>query len=204
MLPLVVLTLVAPAVFAVEIKKSRFIARASRANTRAEAAAFVAASQEAKANHNAWAFKMGQDYRFHDDGEVGGTAGRPILRAIERWGLDHVVVVVTRYFGGIKLGAGGLARAYGGTAAECLRLASTVEVQQRIRVRVEAAFALTGAVFSAIDKAGAERLGEEYRDDGIVLELAIDASALESFRMAIQDATRGGAVVTIDASGSQG
>ncbi len=75
------------------------------------------------ATHNCWAYRIGQDYRFNDDGEPGGTAGRPILQAIEGQGVDRVVVVVTRWYGGIKLGAGGLARAYGGTAAECLRLA---------------------------------------------------------------------------------
>jgi putative IMPACT (imprinted ancient) family translation regulator len=61
--------------------------------------------------------------RFNDDGEPAGTAGRPILQAIEGQGMDRVVVVVKRWYGGIKLGAGGLMRAYGGTAAECLRRA---------------------------------------------------------------------------------
>src|SRR3546814_18000784 len=75
------------------------------------------------ATHNCWAWRIGDDYRSNDDGEPAGTAGRPILAAIDGQGMDRVVVVVTRWFGGIKLGAGGLVRAYGGTAAECLRRA---------------------------------------------------------------------------------
>ncbi|CAM5191071.1 YigZ family protein [Oligella ureolytica] len=61
-----------------------------------------------------------RDYRFNDDGEPGGTAGRPILAAIEGRDLTNIVVLVIRYYGGIKLGTGGLVRAYGGTAAKCL------------------------------------------------------------------------------------
>src|SRR5690606_870518 len=65
--------------------------------------------------------RIGQSYRFNDDGEPSGTAGKPILQAIDGQGLDRVVVVVTRWFGGVLLGSGGLVRAYGGTAALCLR-----------------------------------------------------------------------------------
>jgi hypothetical protein len=78
------------------------------------------------ATHNCWAWRIGGDYRSSDDGEPAGTAGRPILAAIDGQGFDRVMVVVTRWFGGIKLGAGGLVRAYGGAAAECLRTAPRV------------------------------------------------------------------------------
>lgn len=75
---------------------------------------FLQAVQDLQATHNCWAYKVGAQYRFSDDGEPAGTAGRPILSAIEAQHLDRVMVVVTRYFGGIKLGVGGLVRAYGG------------------------------------------------------------------------------------------
>ncbi len=71
---------------------------------------------------------MGQNYRFSDDGEPSGTAGKQILQAIDGQQLDNIVVVVTRWFGGILLGSGGLMRAYGGTAASCLRQAEKTEV----------------------------------------------------------------------------
>ncbi|MCU0692466.1 MAG: YigZ family protein, partial [Polyangiaceae bacterium] len=99
------------------IKKSRFLARAARADTADEAMAFLQRVRDDTASHNCWAYRIGELYRFSDDGEPGGTAGRPILSAIEGQRVDHVMVVVARHFGGIKLGAGGLVRAYGGTAA---------------------------------------------------------------------------------------
>lgn len=103
------------------VKKSRFIAHAGPAASSADALAFIAAVSEADASHNCWAFAVGSDVaRKSDDGEPSGTAGVPILAAIERAGLDNAVVCVVRYFGGTKLGAGGLARAYGESAAACL------------------------------------------------------------------------------------
>ena len=72
---------------------------------------FFAANSDPEATHNCWAYKIGQEYRFNDDGEPGGTAGRPILQAIEGQGMDRVAVLVVRWFGGVKLGAGGLVRA---------------------------------------------------------------------------------------------
>jgi len=184
-------TLAAPHAHEAEIKKSRFIARAARCESREEAMGFLESVREPKANHNCWALKVGADYRFNDDGEPGGTAGQPILRAIEGQGLDHVVAVVARYFGGIKLGAGGLVRAYGGTAAECLRLAQKIEVRPRVTVRLSAPFALTGSVWPVVESSGAQRLKEEFRDDGLVLELSMDEAALAAFEVALRDATRG-------------
>jgi uncharacterized YigZ family protein len=190
------LTLAAPHAHEAEIKKSRFIARVARSESREDAMAFLASASESRANHNCWAFRIGQDYRFNDDGEPGGTAGQPILHAIEGQGLDHVVAVVTRYFGGIKLGAGGLVRAYGGTAAECLRLAPKIEIRPRVTLRLEAPFALTGAIYPVLDAAGAHRLKEEFCESGLVLELSLEAAGLESFRASLRDATRGKAVLT--------
>ena len=115
-------TLAGPCQHLEEIKKSRFLAQAAPVDTPEQALAFVRQVGDPAATHNCWAYRIGQDYRFNDDGEPGGTAGRPILQAIEGQGIDRAVVVVTRWYGGIKLGAGGLVRAYGGTAAECRTL----------------------------------------------------------------------------------
>ena len=95
-------------VFTEEIKKSRFIATAVPIETPEEAIEVFTAIRDLSANHNCFAYKVAGIYRFSDDGEPGGTAGRPILSAIEGRDLDGVLVVVTRFFGGIKLGAGGL------------------------------------------------------------------------------------------------
>src|SRR3546814_21033265 len=117
------LSLAAPHHFAKEVRKSRVVAHAAPIADEDEALRFIAGQRDATASHNCWAWRIGERYRFHDDGEPGGTAGRPILAAIDGQGLDQGVVLVMRWFGGLQLGAGGLVRAYGGTAAECLRMA---------------------------------------------------------------------------------
>jgi putative IMPACT (imprinted ancient) family translation regulator len=91
-----------------EVKRSRFIALVDRADSPDAALAFLELIRDVDATHNCWAYKVDDKYRFSDDGEPGGSAGRPILAAIEGQGLDHVVAVVIRYFGGTKLGVGGL------------------------------------------------------------------------------------------------
>jgi uncharacterized YigZ family protein len=121
-------TLIAPIEFVQDIKKSRFIGQAAPIASEEEARAFLAKVSDPAANHNCWAWRLGQSYRFSDDGEPSGTAGKPILQAIDGQDLDGVVVVVTRFFGGILLGSGGLVRAYGGTAAQMLRTADKREI----------------------------------------------------------------------------
>jgi len=162
------LTLDGPATHETTVKKSRFVVRASRADSPEAAAAFLQAVRETDATHNCWAYKVGPLYRFSDDGEPGGTAGRPILAAIEGQRLDHVMVVVARYFGGIKLGAGGLVRAYGGAAAECLRRASRTEVKPRRQVVVRVPFDAVGHVYPLIERFDAHKVDEVY-DDSISL-----------------------------------
>lgn len=121
-------TLDRPVSFSQDIKKSRFIAFAAPVTGEEDAKNFLAAHSDPDANHNCWAWRSGQTYRFSDDGEPSGTAGKPILQAIDGQALDNVAVLVIRWFGGILLGSGGLMRAYGGTAAACLRLGETSPV----------------------------------------------------------------------------
>ncbi len=119
-----------------EIKKSLFIARAAPAQDEAQAFQLIEQLSDPGASHNCWAFKMGDLVRFNDDGEPGGTAGRPILAAIENKGFDRTVVVVTRHYGGIKLGKGGLARAYGGGAAKCLDSAPSRRLKPHVLLQL--------------------------------------------------------------------
>lgn len=184
-------TLESPATHEMIVKKSRFIARASRVDCPESASTFLARVRESDATHNCWAYKIASQYRFSDDGEPGGTAGRPILAAIEGQGLDHVVVVVTRYFGGIKLGAGGLVRAYGGTAAECLRLAHRVEVKKRKRFALRTPFDGVGQVYPLLDRFGATKLDEAFDSQGLTLQIDIVEDCSDDFARALRDATRG-------------
>ena len=131
-----------------------------------------------------------------DDGEPGGTAGRPILAAIEGQGLDFVLVVVTRHFGGIKLGAGGLVRAYGNTAAECLRQAARIEVLPRLQVAVEVPFEAVGALYEVLARfagaGGPLSWGQEvYLPTGQRVEVDLIAHQWPRLQKALEDATRG-------------
>jgi uncharacterized YigZ family protein len=184
------LTLAGPASAALEVKHSRFLAQAAPVESGAAALDWLARVRDAAATHNCWAFRIGQDYRSSDDGEPAGTAGRPILAAIDGQGVDGVVVVVTRWYGGIKLGAGGLVRAYGGCAAECLRLADKVERVELSTVRVRFAFADTGAVHAVIASLGVERIDERFDGDGVELALRLPSDRLPALKAQLRDATR--------------
>lgn len=184
-------TLAAPHRFELSVKKSRFLAQALPVESPDQAMAALAELSETSASHNCFAYRVGDQYRFSDDGEPGGTAGRPILAAIEGRGMDRVLVVVTRWFGGIKLGAGGLVRAYGGAAAECLRTAPSCVIRHRVRVRLQAGFHDLGAVYGVLERCEVDRLGEDFIAAGVVLEVELDQGELPSLSRALADATRG-------------
>lgn len=184
-------TLAAAQRLELEVKKSRFLAHAMPATTPEGALAELARVSDAGATHNCWAYRIGAAYRSSDDGEPAGTAGRPILAAIDGQGFDRVVVVVTRWYGGIKLGAGGLVRAYGGTAAECLRTAPRVEIVARVALEVRCGFDATGVVRNVVAAHGGECTGEAFDEHGAALRVAMPAAARAAFEASVRDATRG-------------
>ncbi|SUN50484.1 Xaa-Pro dipeptidase [Streptococcus dysgalactiae subsp. dysgalactiae] len=127
--------------FEEEIKKSRFICQIKRITTEEEGKAFITAikKEHYKANHSCSAMIIGdksQIKRSSDDGEPSGTAGIPILSVLEKQGLTNLVVVVTRYFGGIKLGTGGLIRAYSGVTAAAIKELGIVDVKKQAGLEV--------------------------------------------------------------------
>ena len=183
-------TLAAPASHAIEVKHSRFFAQAAPVDTPADALAFLESVARTPATHHCWAYRIGADYRSGDDGEPAGTAGRPILAAIDGQGFDRVIVVVTRWYGGVKLGAGGLVRAYGGTAAECLRTAPRVELVDYRELVVHAGFEDTGALHAALAAHGAERIDEAFDAGGLRMRLRVRADRVEALSAHLRDATR--------------
>jgi uncharacterized YigZ family protein len=189
-------TLSASATFETEIKHSRFIAHAARVDTLPDTLVFYRSVADPNATHNCWAWKLDQQYRFNDDGEPASSAGKPILTAIEGKGLDHVMVVVTRHFGGVKLGVGGLIRAYSGTAARCIDRAGLVEIQAQIECTISAAFHWTGQVYAALEACQATRLEEAYADGGITIHARLPEAAYEVLRDRLRDATRGESTVS--------
>ncbi|WP_333679291.1 YigZ family protein [Dyella sp.] len=184
-------TLVAPFQHSEDIRKSRFLARAAPVETPQQALAYVQQVSDASATHNCWAYRIGQDYRFNDDGEPGGTAGRPILQAIEGQGIDRAVVVVTRWYGGIKLGAGGLARAYGGTAAECLRLAERTPIVALARLGLHCEFAELALMKARLKELGVEIEQESFEAGGVTLRMRLPAARVHEARARIVDISRG-------------
>jgi uncharacterized YigZ family protein len=183
-------TLAAPATHAIEVKHSRFLAHASPAATPESALAFLAAVADPAATHNCWAYRIGAEYRSSDDGEPAGTAGRPILATIDGQGFDQVMVVVTRWYGGIKLGAGGLVRAYGGGAAECLRVAPRRALIAMCELEVHSGFDDIGAVHAALSAQDAVKLDEHFAADGLRLRLALPADRVDALKAQLRDATR--------------
>jgi uncharacterized YigZ family protein len=184
-------TLVAPAQLTQDVRKSRFLANAANAATPDAAIAFATSIAHADATHNCWAYRIGQQYRFNDDGEPAGTAGKPILQAIDGQGFDEVVVVVTRWFGGIKLGAGGLMRAYGGCAAECLRGATKRELIHTSEVEFGLGFSALPVLYSRLADFEAQKLSESFVSDGAVLRVRVPTARVDALRSLLADVSRG-------------
>ncbi len=192
-------TLLQPHSHRQDIRKSRFLAQAARVDSIEAAQAFLSEAADATATHNCWAWRVGSLYRFHDDGEPSGTAGRPILQAIDAQQIDQVAVVVTRWYGGIKLGTGGLARAYGGTAAECLRLAARTPLVALARLCVRCAFADLALLKSRLPDLHAELESEQFDAGGVTLGLRLPVALFTAVVVLVADITRGrGEVSRID------
>jgi uncharacterized YigZ family protein len=180
------------------IKKSRFIAVAGPLANEKEAKRFIAAHSDPNANHNCWAWRAGQTYRFSDDGEPSGTAGKPILQAIDRLQLDHVAVIVTRWFGGVLLGSGGLVRAYGGTAAACLRAAKRVEIVPVQEASIFVPFSDLALVKARLSSAsGVQIRNESFTEAGVTITADLPKAAAQSIIQMITDVTRGNASVAV-------
>jgi uncharacterized YigZ family protein len=183
-------TLAAPATHAIQVRHSRFLAQAAAVAAADAALAFLADVADPDATHNCWAYRIGADYRSSDDGEPAGTAGRPILAAIDGQGFDQVIVVVTRWYGGINLGVGGLVRAYGGAAAECLRTAARRPLVVMRELELHAAFDDIGAVHAALAAHAAAKLEETFASDGLHLRLSLPADRVEALKAQLRDASR--------------
>jgi uncharacterized YigZ family protein len=191
-------TLTAPASWRQDIKKSRFVASAAPIASEDDAKRFLAESADADAGHNCWAWRIGQSYRFNDDGEPSGTAGKPILQAIDGQSLDGVVVNVSRWFGGILLGSGGLVRAYGGTAAQCLRNAEKTQVIEMTTLIIAAPFEDLALLQSRIPTfANASIVAQDFTERGAKFTVTVALHAAEELRTYSVNSTRGRALVMI-------
>jgi uncharacterized YigZ family protein len=184
-------TLAAPCSHAVEIKKSRFLAQAAPASSPETAMAFVDSLRGNGGGHHCWAYRIGQAYRFNDDGEPSSSAGKPILAAIDGQGFDRAIVVVTRWFGGIKLGVGGLIRAYGGTAAQCLQQAARQPIVPVTRMTLRCDFAQWSLLEGRIRERGITIENTTYGAFAVEAILAVPSGQESALAHLVADATQG-------------
>jgi uncharacterized YigZ family protein len=164
------------------VEFSRFLAEAIPVDSReaAELSILEIRQRYHDANHHCFAYRIGSDgavVRFSDDGEPGGTAGKSILGMIDKRKLTNILVVVTRYFGGIKLGTGGLSRAYAESAESVLKLALEVVRFEKSKFNISFAHELTGRVMRIVSKYEAE-ICDRYYDEEVSLNLVVRKSIL--------------------------
>lgn len=171
-----------------EIRRSRFIARAAPVASRDEALDVVerARRDHPQARHHCWAYVIGAPGRatsaaMNDDGEPSGTAGKPILGVIEHKAIGDIAVVVIRYFGGVKLGAGGLVRAYSGATEAVLSVLAVRHHEPEIRLKVQGGFADEQPLRLELDRLVGELMAIDY-GQGIEAWVCIPQTSLDAFQ----------------------
>lgn len=186
------LTLAAPAEYELVIKKSRFLGRVEPCADRQAALARVAELRAAHpgAAHVCWALLAGGHSAANDDGEPGGTAGRPMLDVLRHQGLDGVLATAVRYWGGVKLGAGGLVRAYTDCIAQALLTADKVERVALVELGCELPYELEGRLRRLAEQHGAQLVdvGHAAR---VRMRFSLPVTARAAFTAAVDDAAQG-------------
>ena len=179
------------------IDRSRFICTLARAESAEAAHAFVreVGAEHAGASHHCWAFVAGPPactnrVGMSDDGEPHGTAGRPMLTVLLHSGVGEIAAVVTRHYGGVKLGTGGLARAYGGTVQLALETLPRAERVDYASLTVRFAYGSITAVQQLLAAGGAEIDAATY-DADVRYDVRVPRGGLDALRAALADATRG-------------
>ncbi|MYL53994.1 YigZ family protein [Pontibacillus yanchengensis] len=182
------------------IQKSRFIGYVTRAESEEEAKEFIQQIKKKHhdATHNCSAYMIGehdQIQKAHDDGEPSGTAGVPILNVLKQKELKDTVVVVTRYFGGIKLGAGGLIRAYSSTTSEALQTTGIVKRQLMRTMKVTADYSLLGKLENELRSSTYTIKKIEYLEH-VEIEVYVEEGKEDVFSSWIVDLTSDQATIT--------
>jgi uncharacterized YigZ family protein len=188
-------TIAAPGTHEIVVKKSRFVCTLSRAATEEDARAAIEDVRRRcwDANHNCSAYRVGPGghlQRTSDDGEPAGTAGVPMLAVLTRRDLTDTVAVVTRYFGGILLGAGGLIRAYGQAVSDAVDAVGIVERRPLALVAVEADHGDAGRLEHALRAAGYS-LGPVTHAARVAFEIRLDEADLPAFETWLAETTNG-------------
>jgi uncharacterized YigZ family protein len=191
-----------PAIFEEEIKKSVFITYLAHTPTIEAAKAFVEQikNKHKDARHNCWGFVAGRPedsmkWGFSDDGEPSGTAGKPILAQLSGSGVGELTAVVTRYSGGIKLGTGGLVKAYGGGVQQALKLLQTIEKKITTQLQLELDYGFMPIAQSLMSQFEAQEVSAEY-SDLVRLVVEIELRSVDDFTQAMINKSGAKALVT--------
>ncbi|MGN2615534.1 YigZ family protein [Aliivibrio fischeri] len=178
-------------VFEEEIKKSIFITYLARTSSVDDAKAFVAEikAKHSDARHNCWGFVAGRPedsmkWGFSDDGEPSGTAGKPILAQLSGSGIGEITAVVTRYYGGVRLGTGGLVKAYGGGVQQALKLIETEEKRITDTVILHCDYNLVSLVETLLSQFEGIQVDAQYSDK-VVMSVELEKRVIEEFKIAI-------------------
>ena len=179
-----------------KIKSSKFIATAMPVDSEESADNFISEIKKEfhDATHNCTAWRIGSlskpFFRFNDDGEPSGTAGKPILKAIESNELINICIVVTRYYGGTKLGTGGLMRAYGDTADKALKAGEIEKKHKTQNLTFTVSFDFTNVIHNIASNFKAKIKDTKYGDD-VTFDIEIRGSKFSSFKDKLIEATNG-------------
>jgi uncharacterized YigZ family protein len=184
-----------------EINRSRFLCALAPATTERAAQEFIARvrTEHPAGSHHCFAYVIGADasvQRASDDGEPGGTAGTPMLQMLLRREVRYVVAVVTRYYGGVKLGAGGLIRAYGGAVGEALDAVGTVTRRRFRLATVTVGHQRAGRLENDLRATGRAVRGVRYAE-AVTIEIGLPDADLDAFRAWLADTTAGTAVLEV-------
>ncbi|WP_263172146.1 YigZ family protein [Streptomyces sp. SCSIO ZS0520] len=194
-------TVAAAGVHETEVNRSRFLCALAPAATEREAQDFVAGirARHPDASHHCFAYVIGADasvQKAGDDGEPGGTAGVPMLQMLLRRDLRYVVAVVTRYYGGVKLGAGGLIRAYGGAVGEAIDALGT-RTRRRFRIATVTVDHQRAGKLENELRATGRQVREVRYAESVALEIGLPDAEVDAFRAWLADATAGTAALEL-------
>jgi uncharacterized YigZ family protein len=193
------ITLSEKATVELKIQRSRFIANAYPVSTPEESSEVLNSIRKEyyDAKHHPFSFVLFEkdNFRYNDDGEPSGSSGKPIYDAINKYNLKNILVVVTRYFGGIKLGVGGLKRAYFDAADECLKTCKTKEVILKSKISLKFNYSHISAVMNYLEK-NKIHISENNSSEAVNLICEVRLSDSDKFRTDITELTNGKAEIT--------
>ena len=188
------------------IERSRFICSLKRVDGEDEAKAFVTSVKSTfpDANHNCYAYiadEGGFYVKFSDDGEPQGTAGLPMLETLKAMGLKRVAAVVTRYFGGIKLGTGGLARAYSDGVKQAVLKAGVSECLVSSTLKVDLSYQLYPKILKILEREKSIKESEDFTGEGVTVTFTVPSERVDDLTVEIRDLSAGKTIPEIIKTG---